>query len=476
MRLERIVIFIVLVISLGACQNSDNTKQSIGELIDGGEFKKAELLIAETIKTCEDNDRESLEIKLETISRIQKEFPYSAYEVKKQLEKFHPNVTEAQLQQWEQSNQLEMRIVDGEKRYFKRAVSNLFRLNKEAKERKDSINGIAYDGVEDFRLNTVASYFQNDLEHGKPFDLRRIKVIYTIALKPNQVPDGEVVQCWLPYPRTGLARLPNVEFLSASEKDFIIAPNETMQRTVYMEKQVVKDAETVFSISYIFHSAAQWFGLKPSQIQDYDKSSELYQTYTAERLPHIILNDEIRMLANKIVGNEVNPVKQVELLFYWIHNNIPWAGALEYSVMACIPNYVLENRHGDCGMKTFLFLSMARSIGIPCKWQSGWYLLPQKKNLHDWAEVYYEGVGWVPVDPSFGLIASDDNRIQKFYINGMDSYRLVVNDDYAQELFPPKKYYRSAPFDFQRGELEWKGGNLYFDTWSYNMEVEYLED
>ena len=60
-------------------------------------------------------------------------------------------------------------------------------------------------------------------------------------------------------------------------------------------------------------------------------------------------------------------------------------------------------------------------------------------------------------------------------MNGLDSYRLIINDDYAQELFPPKRYYRSEPYDFQRGELEWKGGNLYFDKWSYRMNVEYLD-
>ena len=143
--------------------------------------------------------------------------------------------------------------------------------------------------------------------------------------------------------------------------------------------------------------------------------------------------------------------------------------------MDCIPEYVLENRHGDCGMQTFQFLSMARSLGIPCKWQSGWYLLPEEKNLHDWAEVYYEGIGWVPVDPSFKLIDSDDIRVKEFYMNGLDNYRLVINDAVGTEFHPKKKYYRSEPYDFQRGELEWKGGNLYFDTWTYHLEVEELD-
>ncbi len=50
---------------------------------------------------------------------------------------------------------------------------------------------------------------------------------------------------------------------------------------------------------------------------------------------------------------------------------------------------------------------------------------------------------------------------------------LLVNDDYSKPLFPAKIFPRSETVDFQRGELEWRGGNLYFDKWNYNMKVEY---
>jgi hypothetical protein len=32
---------------------------------------------------------------------------------------------------------------------------------------------------------------------------------------------------------------------------------------------------------------------------------------------------------------------------------------------------------------------------------------------------------------------------------------------------------RSEPVDFQRGELEWKGANIYFGDWTYKMRVTY---
>jgi hypothetical protein len=472
-----LVLIYFLLVFMSSCTNKTDERSQIFHYFQKGDFTRAELKIEELLGSHDlDSVRfEEYSVLLEKMNRIRKEFALNVQDVKKSLAKYYPDLTDSMLVTWEEDKQLEMRIIDGEKRYFKRGVNNFFRLNSEAKELKETIDGKEYDGVKDFQQTVVRGYFTNDIQRQVPFDSQKIKVDYTIRLKPNAVPNGEIVKCWLPYPRLNSARLTKIDFLGASQKDYMLSPESSLQRTLYMEKPAVKDTATVFSVSYAFTAAAQWFDVQPEMIKPYDKSAELYKKYTAERLPNIVFSEEIIKLAKQIVGNETNPVEQVKKIFYWIDENIIWAGALEYSVMECIPEYVLEHKKGDCGMQTFLFLSLARSLGIPCKWQSGWYLLPQEKNLHDWAEVYYEGVGWVPVDQSFGLIDSENTRIREFYLNGLDSYRLIINDDYAQELFPPKRYYRSEPYDFQRGELEWKGGNLYFDKWSYKMIVEYLD-
>ena len=129
---------------------------------------------------------------------------------------------------------------------------------------------------------------------------------------------------------------------------------------------------------------------------------------------------------------------------------------------------------------------MARYAGIPAKWQSGWMLHPDEVNLHDWAEAYFEGIGWVPVDVSFGLVydaeslskggveaavANDD--VYHFFTRGLDAFRYIVNDDFSADFYPAKIHPRSETVDFQRGEVEWRGENLYFGRWKYNMEVEY---
>jgi hypothetical protein len=77
------------------------------------------------------------------------------------------------------------------------------------------------------------------------------------------------------------------------------------------------------------------------------------------------------------------------------------------------------------------------------------------------------------VDQSFSLQDSDQHEVKYFYTSGIDAYRMIVNDDISTEFFPQKIFPRSETVDFQRGEVEWRGGNLYFNQWDYNMTVKY---
>ena len=81
----------------------------------------------------------------------------------------------------------------------------------------------------------------------------------------------------------------------------------------------------------------------------------------------------------------------------------------------------------------------------------------------------------MPVDISYDLQESDINEVREYFLSGIDSYRLILNDGIAGPLHPGKIYSRSEPYDFQRGEAELSGGNLYFDKWDYEMEIEYLK-
>ena len=247
-----------------------------------------------------------------------------------------------------------------------------------------------------------------------------------------------------------------------------------MHSTLYMEKPAVAGQPTVFRESFCFTSSAEWHALRPEQIIPYDTTSALYRTYTAERAQHIRFTPQLRQLADSLTAGEENPLRRARLLFQWVNDHFPWASAREYSTLENIPEYVLANRHGDCGQVTLLFLTLCRISGIPAHFQSGFMLHPGEWNLHDWGEIYFEGVGWVPVDQSFGIPTfARDEEERWFFLGGIDAWRWIVNNDYGMALDPEKRYPRSETVDFQRGEVEWDGGNLYFDQWDYDLQVEY---
>jgi hypothetical protein len=74
-------------------------------------------------------------------------------------------------------------------------------------------------------------------------------------------------------------------------------------------------------------------------------------------------------------------------------------------------------------------------------------------------------------------LTTDQRRaLRDFYFGGMEQYRMAANSDHSQTLEPPKSTLRSDTVDFQRGEVEWEGGNIYFDAYSSSMKVEELPD
>lgn len=472
----RKIIFLLILFTISA--TAQTRFNDINQLVRSGEFSKAEQMIDEKLNSDNFASDELFELQFEKerLDRIRKDFNKTSVDVLKVINNYYPEATEADLAKWENDGSLEFKIIDGTKWYFSRAAYNLFRINKEAKKQKQLVDGIQPDPLYVFLeeyipevLNESANSYETLV---KPVVLN---LNYTVTVKPDAVPHGEIVRCWLPFPREGHGRQTNIKLLGVNVDEYIIADNNNPQRTLYVERTAQLGQPTIFNMVLEVTMFAEANFIDPDFIKPYNKTSGLYKTYTAERTPHIVFTDKIKELSNKIVGDEKNPYLVAKKIFTWISEYIPWAGAREYSTIENISDYCISRMHGDCGIKTLLFMTLCRYNGIPAKWQSGWMLHPGEVNLHDWSEIYLEGYGWVPVDQSFGLINSEEDNEKYFFLGNTDSYHLITNDDYSRPLFPAKIFPRSETVDFQRGELEWRGGNLYFDKWNYKMEVQYKQ-
>lgn len=472
MKIKLTVIFLLMMIWNGVAQ----IPEKFQTLINNGEFAKAQQLMRMELATnlnLSAEDKQSIYFEIERLERIKKDFTKSPPQVIEFIKKYIPQLTADDLTKWENEKSLEYMIIDGQKKYFNQAAANLFRINKEAKKIKQQIDSKKPQQAPTYnRDKDVQEMVKLGETSGEKFiNPVRFKVSYTLRVNKNAVPAGKVIRCWLPFPREVPLRQTNIRLISTNPDRYIIADNQHyLQRTIYFEQVAVKDQQTTFQVIFEYTGHAEYNKINPELVKPANISESL-APFVQERPPHIVFTPELKALSKKIVGKETNPYRIAQKLFQWVDENIPWASAREYSTFKNISDYVYRNRHGDCGMQTIFFMTLCRMNGIPTKWQSGWTTEPGDEGMHDWGEIYFEPYGWLPVDVTYGLRKSMDNKVKWYFLGSMDSYRLIVNDDYSQALYPAKVYPRSETIDFQRGEVEWEGGNLYFDQWDYDFDV-----
>ena len=192
------------------------------------------------------------------------------------------------------------------------------------------------------------------------------------------------------------------------------------------------------------------------------------------RPPHLELTPDVRALAASIVGEATDPVEKARRIWLWMDANIGYSSEMEYAIMPRIVEKIVVTRRGDCGVQALMFIALCRASGVPARWQSGWVTRPGGWNMHDWAEFWAgDTLGWVPADPSAGVRSTaKDDAVKYFFFGGIDAYRMIANLDYGHPFDPPKQHWASDPVDNQRGEVEWSGGNLYYDAWDYDVKAE----
>jgi transglutaminase-like putative cysteine protease len=451
--------------------------------IDAGHFAAADAAINKALAQprVDADARAAFAFQRERMRRIRLDFTLSADDVKARLRKQIPDLSDAEFRRWDAAGLLEHLVIDGRTLYFNRAPGNLFRLSPEAVARRALQTPIT-DGPNETLNPHHRAVVREALATGhSSVAPNHVRVTQTLTVHADAVPAGETVRAWIPYPRAIAGQQDQIRLIGSVPAAARIAPTSTLQRTAYLEQAAVAGQPTQFSVTYELTIHAQYHAIDPSKVQA-ERITAALAPFVAERAPHIVFTDDLRAFSRKVVGAEKNPYRIAQKLFAAV-DKIPWAGAREYSTLSNISDYTLHAGHGDCGEQTLLLMTLLRLNGIPARWQSGWIFSDgDYNNIHDWGQLYLAPYGWVPMDVTFGQLhpgpaeaGTDEGRaLQWFYLGGLDAYRIAFNDDYSQPFVPAKQYVRSETVDSQRGEVEWRGGNLYFDQWDYDFAWQLL--
>ncbi|MFK2877596.1 transglutaminase-like domain-containing protein [Rhodanobacter hydrolyticus] len=453
------------------------TPSSIAALVDAGQFQAADADIAQALGQpgLDAAMRDALLFQRERMRRIRYDFSLDADALKARIRKQVPDLRDDEFRDWDEHGLLERMAIDGRVMYFKRDASNIFRLSAEAAARRAHPAPFDDDPMQvlnDYHREVRSASLQENRSSVLP---HRVRITQTLTVDADAVPAGKTVRAWIPYPKALPGQQDDIRYVSSVPAKHVIAPDAAPMRTVYFEKAAQAGKPTTFSVTYEVTLSAQYHAIDPAKVVPATITPDL-APYVAERPPHLVFTEQLRLFSRQVVGDEKNPYRIAQKLFAAV-DEIPWAGAREYSTIPNLSDYTLHAGHGDCGQQTMLLIALLRLNGIPARWQSGAIFADHGYNdIHDWGQLYLAPYGWVPMDVTFGRLhpgtqaKPGDDALEWFYLGGLDAWRVAFNSDFGQGFTPAKQSFRSDNVDSQRGEVEWSGGNLYYDQWNYGFD------
>lgn len=115
----------------------------------------------------------------------------------------------------------------------------------------------------------------------------------------------------------------------------------------------------------------------------------------------------IKNLARSLTAGQDDLYRVVCIIADWVSNNNEYSLESATAEVIKTSGQVLTDKRGKCDELSSLFVSMSRSLGIPCRFASGYAyndepdLFTERWVPHTWAEVLFPGIGWIPFDITY---------------------------------------------------------------------------
>ena len=255
-------------------------------------------------------------------------------------------------------------------------------------------------------------------------DIRHFTFHYAFTVK--DVSSGEKVRIWIPQSHSDAFQ--TVKVISATG-DLPLKKTRESRRgneMYYAETSKAKQQELHFEVVYdVVRHERLTFGIYAPHLETVKLSDRERKEYLAPDalVPTTGLPAE---LAVKVTEGKTTPLEKARAIYDYVFTTMRYdktgTGWGRGDVL-----YACDAKKGNCTDFHSLFIAMARSQGIPARFEIGFPLPPDKHSAevagyHCWAEFFEPQHGWIPVDISeawkhpekkdyfFG--AHDDNRVE----------------------------------------------------------------
>ncbi|MBP1156391.1 MULTISPECIES: transglutaminaseTgpA domain-containing protein [unclassified Paenibacillus] len=145
------------------------------------------------------------------------------------------------------------------------------------------------------------------------------------------------------------------------------------------------------------------------------------------------LPERVRTLASDITREATNPYDKAKRIEQYLQLNFPYTNRPDLSKGRSrdfVDRFLFEIQEGYCDYYSSAMVVMARSVGLPTRWVKGYAsgatdwngellgMFPEdtmtnadasgvykvrNSDAHSWVEVYFNGYGWIPFEPTSGF-------------------------------------------------------------------------
>lgn len=190
------------------------------------------------------------------------------------------------------------------------------------------------------------------------------------------------------------------------------------------------------------------------------KTDEIYKRYT--QIPYII-TPRVKQLAQDLTKDYDNNYDRAKAIETYLSSNY------EYTLNPgntprdkdFVDYFLFEGKKGYCTYYASAMAVLLRCIGIPTRYVEGYVMPPSSENgvykvtneqAHAWVEVYFEGFGWIPFEPTAAFVARMyyDTTITSQAYN--DDMRYAGYKSYLEYLEMMEKNKNSSNISYDNSE------------------------
>jgi len=243
------------------------------------------------------------------------------------------------------------------------------------------------------------------------------------------VPEGaKRVRVWFALPQENDPAQQVSSFRVEAPYPHRIERDSEGSRVLYLEAQNPKEKEFKVLTTFVVKRSEVRVSVDPAKAKPITDADRAPFAKYLQPNKHVEIDDQIRKLADQVVGNETNPVRAARKLYDWTIEYVEyWVKDPKNKKASPVgsTSYCLTFRTGNCTDFESLWTSLARAKGIPTQIVYGSFLKPelrgqdQDQSYHCWAEFYAPGIGWIPHDVSVADLYAGD------YPVNADNERLV---------------------------------------------------